>query len=275
MAPPVRRATNVLADWHSTPPCLGVIHALRLLRQHEPRIRHRTRRRPVSWTNYIGVRRLCTVLSHNAGGYSFYKHAEHQRVTRFRPNGVPLDRPGHYVYLRDDETAILVDLLAARGQRLWPGPVRVPPRPLLLQVLLRLSRASRPSRPSSSPSGMTWSSGTSGSGTPATKPRRLSVFSYLEFSFHHIEIDNQNLQMSLYASGIELRRRHHRVRLLLRALDIPLLRRQLRARQLRLPCATVSSAATAPRPTRSRWSRASAAAARNWAATTAARCTSG
>ncbi|HEX9013940.1 MAG TPA: hypothetical protein VF813_10500, partial [Anaerolineaceae bacterium] len=32
-------------------------------------------------------------------------------------------------------------------------------------------------------------------------PRRLSIFSYVEFSFHHIEIDNQNLQMSLYASG--------------------------------------------------------------------------
>ena len=34
-----------------------------------------------------------------------------------------------------------------------------------------------------------------------TKPRKLSVFSYVEFSFHHIEIDNQNLQMSLYAAG--------------------------------------------------------------------------
>ncbi len=33
------------------------------------------------------------------------------------------------------------------------------------------------------------------------KPRNLSVFSYVEFSFHHIEIDNQNLQMCLYASG--------------------------------------------------------------------------
>ena len=31
--------------------------------------------------------------------------------------------------------------------------------------------------------------------------RRISVFTYVEFSFHHIEIDNQNLQMSLYASG--------------------------------------------------------------------------
>ena len=59
---------------------------------------------PVSWTNYLGVKDLCTVISHNAGGYSFYKNAEHQRVTRFRPNGVPLDRPGHYVYLRDNDT---------------------------------------------------------------------------------------------------------------------------------------------------------------------------
>ncbi len=29
----------------------------------------------------------------------------------------------------------------------------------------------------------------------------MSVFTYLEFSFHHVEIDNQNFQMSLYASG--------------------------------------------------------------------------
>jgi N,N'-diacetylchitobiose phosphorylase len=59
---------------------------------------------PVSWTNYLGVKNLCTVISHNAGGYSFYKIPEHHRITRVRQNGVPLDRPGHYVYLRDDDT---------------------------------------------------------------------------------------------------------------------------------------------------------------------------
>ncbi len=32
------------------------------------------------------------------------------------------------------------------------------------------------------------------------RPRRLSVFGCVEFSYH-IEIDNQNLPMSLYASG--------------------------------------------------------------------------
>ena len=33
------------------------------------------------------------------------------------------------------------------------------------------------------------------------RERRLSVFSYLEFSFHHVDMDNQNFQMSLYAAG--------------------------------------------------------------------------
>ena len=35
---------------------------------------------PVSWTNYIGVNEMCAVLSQNAGGYSFYRDAEHGRV---------------------------------------------------------------------------------------------------------------------------------------------------------------------------------------------------
>jgi N,N'-diacetylchitobiose phosphorylase len=55
---------------------------------------------PVSWTNYLGTKDFCTVLSQNAGGYSFYKSSQYQRITRFRQNGIPLDRPGHYVYLR-------------------------------------------------------------------------------------------------------------------------------------------------------------------------------
>ena len=57
---------------------------------------------PVSWTNYLGTEDTGTVISHNAGGYMFSGDPETHRITRFRPNGVPLDRPGHYVYIRDD-----------------------------------------------------------------------------------------------------------------------------------------------------------------------------
>jgi N,N'-diacetylchitobiose phosphorylase len=156
---------------------------------------------PVSWTNYIGVKDLCTVISHNAGGYSFYKSAEHQRITRFRQNGVPLDRPGHYVYLRDDDTGEYwsvswqptgKDLSKARYQcrhGLSYSRFSCDYRDIQAEQLLfipvdddvelwdvRLKNTS-------------------------DKPRRLSIFSYVEFSYHHIEIDNQNLQMSLYAAG--------------------------------------------------------------------------
>ena len=156
---------------------------------------------PVSWTNYLGVKDMATVISHNAGGYSFYKSAEHGRITRFRQNGVPLDRPGHYVYVRDDDTGeywtiswqpVGKDLSKAtyecrhglsyskfscdyqdiHAEQMLFIPVEDPVE--LWDVRLRNDGAC---------------------------PRRLSVFSYVEFSFHHIEIDNQNLQMSLYASG--------------------------------------------------------------------------
>ena len=56
---------------------------------------------PTSWTNYLGVKDTCVVVNHTAGGYMFYKTPEYHRVTRFRGNSVPMDRPGHYVYVRD------------------------------------------------------------------------------------------------------------------------------------------------------------------------------
>ena len=59
---------------------------------------------PVSWTNYLGTETTGTVISHNAGGYMFHESPETHRITRFRPNALPLDRPGHYVYLRDNDS---------------------------------------------------------------------------------------------------------------------------------------------------------------------------
>ena len=156
---------------------------------------------PVSWTNYLGVRDFCTVISQNAGGYSFYKSAEHQRITRFRQNGVPLDRPGHYVYVRDNQSG---DYWSISWQ-----PVGKP----LEQARYECRHGLSYSKFSCEYSGIRaeqtlfipinddvelWDVRLKNEGSVA---RDLSVFGYLEFSFHHIEIDNQNLQMSLYASG--------------------------------------------------------------------------
>ena len=160
---------------------------------------------PVSWTNYLGVKDMCTVISHNAGGYSFYKNAEHHRITRFRANSVPLDRPGHYVYLRDDDTG---ELWSVSWQ---PVGKSLDHARYECRHGLSYSRFSCDYRDIHAEQTLfipldddveLWDVKIVNAGA---RPRRLSVFAYVEFSFHHIEIDNQNLQMSLYASGTSYR----------------------------------------------------------------------
>ena len=160
---------------------------------------------PVSWTNYLGVKDYCTVISHNAGGYSFYRSTEHHRITRFRQNGIPLDRPGHYVYLRDDETGeywslswqpVGKDLTKAKyvcRHGLSYSKFQCEYRDIEAHQLLFIPLKDDVE---------IWDVKIRNIGK---KPRKLSVFSYLEFSFHHVELDNQNLQMSLYAAGSNCR----------------------------------------------------------------------
>lgn len=156
---------------------------------------------PVSWTNYLGVKDLCAVISHNAGGYCFYKSAQHHRITRFRPNGVPMDRPGHYVYIRDDETGEYWSIS-------WQ-PVGKDFTKAKYECRHGLSYTKFSCEYNGLSASQTlfipidddvelWDVKIKNNGD---KPRQLSVFSYVEFSYHHIDMDNQNFQMSLYASG--------------------------------------------------------------------------
>jgi N,N'-diacetylchitobiose phosphorylase len=57
---------------------------------------------PTPWINYLGSEKYCGLVSHNAGGYSFYRSPKSGRFLRFRYNNLPMDRPGRYLYLRDD-----------------------------------------------------------------------------------------------------------------------------------------------------------------------------
>ncbi len=156
---------------------------------------------PTSWTNYLGVKDMAAVVNHTAGGYLFYQSPEYHRITRFRANGVPMDRPGHYVYLRDEEdgdywtlswqpvgkslseadyccrhgmsyTTYECDYKKIQGSQTLVIPKEDPVE--LWDVKIKNNDV---------------------------RERRLKVFSYLEFSFHHIMIDNQNFQMSLYCAG--------------------------------------------------------------------------
>ena len=156
---------------------------------------------PVSWTNYLGVKEMGAVLNQTAGGYIFYRSPEYHRITRFRPNGVPMDRPGHYVYLRDDETGEYWSISwQPTGKPLDQAEYRC--RHGLSYSVYECScneiRSSQKMSIAMEDPVEIWDvqiENTSG------RERKLSVFSYLEFSFHQIDMDNRNFQMSLYAAG--------------------------------------------------------------------------
>ena len=154
---------------------------------------------PVSWTNYIGTKEMMGVFNHTAGGYLICGSSEYHRITRFRPNGVPMDSPGHYLYLRDNEDG---DYWSVSWQ-----PVGKPKEHYSCRHGLGYVK---------------YLSGYSGIRAEQTlfvamddpveiwdlrlrndsgRVRKLSVFSYLEFSFHQVDMDNRNFQMSLYAAG--------------------------------------------------------------------------
>jgi len=59
---------------------------------------------PLPWFNYLGAEAYFGLISHTAGGYSFYRDARLRRLTHYRYNNVPTDEGGRYIYLRDNTT---------------------------------------------------------------------------------------------------------------------------------------------------------------------------
>ncbi len=56
---------------------------------------------PRPWSNYLGSTAYGAIITNHAGGYSFYQSAATGRFLRLRFNGMPLDQPGRFFYLRD------------------------------------------------------------------------------------------------------------------------------------------------------------------------------
>jgi len=58
---------------------------------------------PTPWMNYLGQGHYGGIISNTAGGYSFDRDPKNRRITRYRYNAIPVDQPGRYIYLRDQE----------------------------------------------------------------------------------------------------------------------------------------------------------------------------
>ena len=59
---------------------------------------------PKSWSNYLGSKEFGSIITNNAGGYTFYKSGGMGRFIRMRFNSIPVDQPGRYIYFHDHDT---------------------------------------------------------------------------------------------------------------------------------------------------------------------------
>lgn len=158
---------------------------------------------PTSWTNYLGTEDMVGVVNQTAGGYLFYKSAEYHRITRFRANGVPMDRPGHYVYLRDDDTGEYWSISWQPVAKPLDTAQYTCRHGLSYSVYSCEYQGIRAEQTLFIPRGDDVELWDIKIENCSGRPRHISVFSYAEFSFHHIDMDNRNFQMSLYAAGAD------------------------------------------------------------------------
>jgi cellobiose phosphorylase len=61
-------------------------------------------RTPSPWINYLENGRYFATISANGGGISYDRSPLHGRITRYRINDVPPDRPGKYIYVKDRDS---------------------------------------------------------------------------------------------------------------------------------------------------------------------------
>jgi cellobiose phosphorylase len=62
-----------------------------------------TPKTPYPWINYLGSEKFFALISHQAGGYCFYRDARLRRLLRYRYNNAPTDVGGRYFYVREED----------------------------------------------------------------------------------------------------------------------------------------------------------------------------
>ncbi|HOG93156.1 MAG TPA: N,N'-diacetylchitobiose phosphorylase [Opitutaceae bacterium] len=156
---------------------------------------------PRAWSNYLGDRRYGTIITNNAGGYSFTRSPASGRFLRHRYNAVPMDMPGRQFYLRDQASG---DYWSAAWQ-----PVGKPLEQYKTATRFGPGYAVIESEYSGIKTAATyfvplnqdfeyWHLKVTNTGS---EPRKLSVFSYCEFTTEwNLTQDTFNLQYAQYIS---------------------------------------------------------------------------
>ncbi len=93
---------------------------------------------PCSWTNYLGVEDMAAFINHTAGGYLFYKIPEYHRISRFRGNGVPMDRRDSMYISGIMKRRITIPSPGSGSQGFIQGKIPLPPRTVLHRLRERI-----------------------------------------------------------------------------------------------------------------------------------------
>lgn len=156
---------------------------------------------PSAWANYLGSPEYGAIISNNAGGYSFVKSGANGRIIRYRFNGVALDQPGRYIYLRDH----------ADGEY-WSAAWAPVCKPLesyksecrhgtAYTVITSEYKGIRTETSYYVPKDASYEVWNAVVTNTDTKPRKLSVTGYCEFvNDNNYEQDQVNLQYTLFIS---------------------------------------------------------------------------
>ena len=159
---------------------------------------------PLPWINYLGCEAYFGIISNTAGGYSFYKDARLRRLTRYRYNNAPFDFGGRYIYMRDNDSG-----------RFW-SPSWEPTQDKIEKYSCRHGMGYsiigstferiRAETLYFVPLGENleiWQLVVTNEGK---KPRRLSVFSSVEFCLWDAQDDSTNFQRNFSTGQVEIDR---------------------------------------------------------------------
>lgn len=161
---------------------------------------------PLSWSNYLGTTDYGAIITNNAGGYSFYQSGAQGRFLRMRFNSIPMDQPGRYFYLRDQDSG---DYWSAAWQ-----PVGKPldefkstcRHGTAYTVIASEYAGIATEATYFVPLGQRFEYWRLKITNESDRPRQLSAFTYCEFANHwHTFQDLTNLQYSLFITQGERR----------------------------------------------------------------------
>ena len=158
---------------------------------------------PAPWVNYLGSPEYGAIISNNAAGYSFVKSGANGRITRFRFNSM-MALPGRYIYLRDMDSK---DYWSATWQPVGKSlsDYKTVCRHGTAYTVITSDYANISTETTYYvPAGKTYEVWRAKITNNDSKPRRLSVFGFIEFTNEpNYEQDQVNLQYTLFITRTE------------------------------------------------------------------------